>query len=274
MRTSKRVAISAIALTAALGLTGCNSENAPTTTGTSSSSSSDNSSNNSSSSSSSETSPSSSDSSPSSSEPNSGSSGTGKGGLDHEVSAIPSGPMTKMNVIQLGGYRSGTTDYTDFYAVLEIDATETGYVDVDYELLDASGNKVGSVDDHFAVSKGQKVIKVTSTLDDKVPASAKKVRLKVTSNEKNRYANTTQIDPTFKISENNGRPVVSGRYKIEGDSDAIIIRLSAVCTDDKGVTRVASTSAKDVDTRDWAPFEIEFDVEAKGFKPTKCYVGS
>lgn len=282
MRTTKRVALSAIALTTALGLTACNSKDAPTATSTASSATSTPSTPESqnSSDSSSTTSESASETSQRGSEQAGEEKPTSeredkndKSALDASVSAIPSGPLTKAEIVKLGGYRTAGGDRGDFYSVLHVDSSGRGLVDIEYVLLDASGNEVGTVKDSISVNKGTNVIKVTRASGE-LPASAKKVRLKITKNAENSYATVTEVDPNMKVAQDPATKtaIVSGRYKTDGKGGNT--SMTAICSDDQGVVQAATSPTKQLRTDGWNDYEVKFLMAVDNFKPTKCYVGS
>lgn len=305
MRTSKRAAFAALALTTTVGLTACNSSDAPPADSTSSSAasstdssapseSSNGSANNSSDSqsSSNSSSTSSSNSSSDSSQTSDGSSSSSnaadtteqpadqrddkndKSALDAETSKIPAGPLTSAKIIKLGGYANQyDKTFGTFYSVLSINASARGLVAMEYVLLDASGKQVGAIKDNFAVAPGQNVVKVTRGLG-KVPEGTKKVRLQVTKNSPNSYASVTEIDPNINIrmDPTTKSAIVSGRYKTDGKGS--VISMNAVCSDANGVVQAANSPMKQLRAATWTPYEVKFLSAPLNYQPTKCYVGS
>ncbi|REF32114.1 hypothetical protein [Calidifontibacter indicus] len=297
MRTSKRAAFAALALTTTIGLTACNSSDAPPADSTSSSAasstdssapseSSNGSANNSS------DSQSSSNSSSDSSQTSDGSSSSSnaadtteqpadqrddkndKSALDAETSKIPTGPLISAKIIKLGGYANQyDKTFGTFYSVLSINASGRGLVAMEYVLLDASGKQVGAIKDNFEVAPGQNVIKVTRGLG-KVPEGTKKVRLQVTKNSPNSYASVTEIDPNINIrmDPTTKSAVVSGRYKTDGKGS--VISMNAVCSDANGVVQAANSPMKQLRAATWTPYEVKFLSAPLNYQPTKCYVGS
>lgn len=296
MRTSKRAAFAALALTTTIGLTACNSSDAPPADSSSASSSSNSSSadggSGSSTSDSGSTAAAEPSSSTSSSSSSSSSSADGAAGdttqqpadqrddkndtsaMDAETSKIPAGPLTAAKIIKLGGYADEHGgDIGTFYSVLSVNASGRGLVDLEYVLLDASGKQVGTVTDNFSVAPGQNVIKVTRSLG-KLPQSAKKVRLKVTKNAPNSYASVTEIDPRIDITMDQASKsaVVSGKYKTDGKGS--VISMNAVCSDAKGIVQAANSPMKQLRAAEWTPFQVKFFSAPLNYSPTKCYVGS
>lgn len=292
MSKSARTMAVAVALTASLGLTACNDDTPPETTTTESSAAeSSEQTSPETPSEESEQSPESSqgESSPTSgeSEPSADDSGSGeetdapasgrddkgdKSALDATQSSIPEGPMTQAKIIKMGGY-STSAGRGEFYAVLSVDSSGPGLVDVEYELLDDSGEVIGTVKDNFAVSKGKNVIKVTRSSGE-APASTKKVRMKVTKNQKNSYATVTEIDPTITTSTDPDSkvPVLKGKYRTVGK--ASVVTLNAICSDANGVVQTANSPVDKIKAPEWTPFEIKMLLVKDGFTPKTCYVGS
>lgn len=282
MFTTKRAAFAALALTATLGLTACNDSDAPgansssSTTGNSSSSSNAGASESSSSNESSPTSSaeSSSEAADTQAQPASEREDKNdKSAMDAEFAKLPAGPMTNAKILKLGGYRTVGGDHGDFYAVLSVDASETGLVDLEYVLLDGSGKEVGTVKDGFSVRKGENILKVTRGAGE-VPASAKKVRLKVTKNQANSYATESEIDPVMKfaLDPDTKTAVVTGRYKTVGKGS--LTSLTGVCSDAQGVVQAATSPITKIRATEWTPYKIKFLMAPKGWTPTKCYVGA
>lgn len=280
MRTSKRAAFAALALTTTIGLTACNSSDAPPADSTSSSATSSQSS-----SAPSESSNGSSQTSDASSSSSNAADTTeqpadqrddknDKSALDAETSKIPAGPLTSAKIIKLGGYANQyDKTFGTFYSVLSINASGRGLVAMEYVLLDASGKQVGAIKDNFAVAPGQNVIKVTRGLG-KVPEGTKKVRLQVTENSANSYASVTEIDPNINIrmDPTTKSAVVSGRYKTDGKGS--VISMNAVCSDANGVVQEANSPMKQLRAATWTPYEVKFLSAPLNYQPTKCYVGS
>lgn len=279
MRITQRVALATIAATTAVGLTACGGDSgagkATTNPTSASSTSTDTSASSPAESSTTDATDSSSAAvdSGATAQPKSDRADKGdKSAMDAETSKIPAGPMTGATILMLGGYRTGG-GYGDFYAVLGVNASGPGLVDIQYVLMDDSGKQLGTIDDNIAVNKGDNVIKVTRAVG-KVPDSAKKVLLKVTKNESNEYATVTEIDPNITIGEDpdTKSPVISGKYRTVGK--ASVTSLNAICTDASGLVQTDDSPVDKIEAPDWTDYKVSFLSAPNGYKPTKCYVGS
>lgn len=277
MTSVRRVAGSAVVLTALLGLTACNGDDpvVPSATGSSKASSST-------SSSSSATAPSSSSSksdAPSSSAATSAkpASKDAKSAFANEQGRIPPGPVTSIDVKLLGGY-GNDTGFGEFYSVLDVNSTEPGLMKLKYELLDSSGKVLGRVNTSIAVAGTGRELKVTRASGKLPPASSgtvAKVRLMVTENSSNSFATVTQIEPnSLKIGQDpdTKSPTVSGRYRTVGKGS--VISMNVICVDAAGLVQSDSTPVSKITAPDWTPFTAEIIYAKVGFKPKTCYVGT
>ncbi|WP_018156913.1 hypothetical protein [Demetria terragena] len=201
-----------------------------------------------------------------------------KSSIPAERSKIPAGPMTSVEVKTLGGYdASGDGEHGTFYAVLDVDSTEPGLVDLEYVLLDKSGKEIGAIKDGLNVGGTKDELKVTRASGELPPASegkVEKVQLRVTKNTANQFATVTTIDPKFEFATDpdGNFPIVKGRYKTEGK--ASVTNLTAICTDAQGIVHAASSPVEKIESPTWTPFEVKLILAPDGFKPAKCYVGS
>lgn len=276
MNIRKALAL-AVAAPLALGLTACNpgelagGGKTVTKTATSSTPSSDTASNSSTSSSSTSSTSSSSTSSSSSS-----ASPTDKGTpIGKTPRTFSDGPMTKLTGVMAGGYRSYKgSKYAKLYAVLKMDATGPGLVNVRFLLKDANGKVLGHEDTYVHAGKGTDMIKVV-THTAEAPEGVKRVDLEVLSNteadsgEDMTITNIQIVKPESKYD----RPIIKGRYTTHGDGSAI--SANAVCwkKDDKSDVYVGSGVFPAIKAKQSDGFKVTLYDAPEGWVPKDCYVG-
>lgn len=196
-----------------------------------------------------------------------------KNALDASISKIPSGPMTKLSVVRLGGYAKKHTDeYGQFYAVLKVDGTEGGLVYLEYVVEDDQGKELTRIDDNISVGKGTDMYKIT-TVPGKVPHGAKKVRLVVKENKPNQFAQDNAVrNVSWRMDEKLDLPVVTGQYKTAPGTTNTSI--NAVCFDAAGTPRAHSGPTDDIRAEDWSDFKVRLWDADENYKPTMCYAGT
>lgn len=187
------------------------------------------------------------------------------------VSAIPRGPMTAVHVERLGGYRAySSSRMGTFYAVLKVDGTEGGIVELEYVLLDGSGKELGRVNDSINVGDGNGMIKVTQA-SGKAPEGTKWVKLLVKSNKKNMYAQDLGMDSVAWHKDSTGKTVVTGRYKTGPNHS--LSSINAVCFDASGRPVADSGAVPEIKAPDWKTFDVELFDSTPSYQPTQCYAG-
>lgn len=274
MTSIRRVAGSAVVLTALLGLTACNDEDpvAPSAKASTPSASSTSSTDSSAPS----TSPST--SAPAPAKPAAKGSVKDKTAIAAEQAALPAGPVTSIDVKLLGGYSSNDSGYGEFYAVLDVTSNKPGLTYLKYEMLDSSGKVLGNVETSIAVGGQGRELKITRAPGKLPPASAgtvSKVRLVVTKNSPNEFATVTQVEQSsLRIGQDpeTNSPTVSGRYRTVGKAN--VISMNAVCVDAAGVVQSADSPVSKITAPQWTPFTVNLLYAKAGFTPKTCYVGS
>jgi len=184
---------------------------------------------------------------------------------------MPSGPVTKATLVTAGGYQKRPdSKYGEFYAVLKVDGTGPGKATVRYDMLDASGKVIGTVEDRIKVGKGKDMIKISTKLG-KAPAGIKKVRLSLTKNETDdRSDDITMSNVKINNDGPNRRPVITGNYAANGDSPVTGIR--AICMDaNKRV--IVGHGLPDVKGAKSGTFKAELHEAPRDWKASTCYVG-
>lgn len=274
MRKTPRATVLSLSLASALALGACGPEsasggNGSTSASSSSSTSTDGASPSTQSDTSSANSTSSTTTSPQASD---GSSNSDGGAASPEQAAkLPSGPVTKATLVTAGGYRKRPdSKYGEFYAVLKVDGTGPGKATVRYEMLDASGKVLDTVEDTIKVGKGKDMIKISSKLG-KAPEGIKKVRLSMTKNEADdRSDDITMSNVKINNDGPNRRPVITGNYAANGDSPVTGIR--AICMDANKRVMVGH-GLPDVKGAKSGSFKAELHEAPRDWKANTCYVG-
>jgi hypothetical protein len=197
--------------------------------------------------------------------------------LDAETSALPAGPVKTITIKKLGGYETEGGGHGNFYAVLDVDSSGPGLLDLEYVLLDKSGKALKTVKDNIAVGGTKDELKITQATGQLPPASegkVAKVRLRVTKNAANQFATVTMIDPkiTTSIDPASKVPVVNGRYKTSGK--ASVVNLNAICSDAKGRVIAGDSPVDKIKSPTWTGYQVRLFNAPDGYQPTKCYVGS
>ncbi len=200
-----------------------------------------------------------------------------KNAIPVQRAGLPEGPVTDIGVKLLGGYPS-SDEYGKFYAVLDVTSSEPGLIKLQYVMLDDSGKELKTVDDSIAVSGTAHELKVTRASGE-LPTADKgkvaKVRLKVVENKANSFATVTQIKPkSVKIGHDSSTntPTVSGEYRTSGKGS--VISMNAVCADKDGVVRTDSSPVPKIKAPSWTPFTVKLLTVERGYNPTTCFVGS
>lgn len=191
--------------------------------------------------------------------------------LPEQAASMPSGPVTKATLVTAGGYQKRPdSKYGEFYAVLKVDGTGPGKATVRYDMLDASGKVIGTVEDTIKVGKGKDMIKISTKLG-KAPAGIKKVRLSLTKNETDdRSDDITMSNVKINNDGPNRRPVITGNYAANGDSPVTGIR--AICMDaNKRV--IVGHGLPDVKGAKSGTFKAELHEAPRDWKASTCYVG-
>lgn len=195
-----------------------------------------------------------------------------KGALPAEMSDIPNGPLTKLQVVRTGSTNQTDSRKGDFYAVFKADSTGTGAMWVSYKFLGADGNELGSSQDTISLGEGQGIYKVTQQLTQ-VPQGTEKVRIIVQKVGANPVSNDTTVEEKFSYSTDAiGDPVVSGRYKTVGNNPTF--RLNAVCVNADGEVQTSGRSVSKFRTSEWNNYAMALKRAPEGYTPQACYVGS
>lgn len=183
-----------------------------------------------------------------------------------------SGPLTRVEMVRWGGYKS-TDGMGTFFTVMKVDGTGSGVARGTFELLDQDGKVVKTFTNSFNVGKGTGMTKVSTTYQD-VPSSVKRIRYRITHNEaRTHFEDGRVVENSVKTFAKNGHMWVSGKVgkNTRGYYDGVHI----ACFDANGVPAAGSTAVNggQGSTGDFATFEYMLDVPDT-YKPSQCYASS
>lgn len=197
-----------------------------------------------------------------------------KTAIPAQLSGLPDGPITEVDVKLLGRYPT-SRHYDEFYSVLEVTSTARGYLEVEYVMLDKDGNPLNTlpITSSVSVTGHQVIVTRVPRLPSREQGKIAKVQVRVDGSDAHAPVTLMQVkQASLKIghSSSTGAPTVSGQYRVLGPT--FRGNLDTVCVDDRGVVRADSTRI-DVNTPSWTPFTAEMESAEETYRPTSCFVG-